>query len=256
MTSRSGFLRWRSWGAGERRALLLHGTASSSATWWQVGPALAAAGWRVKAPDLPAHGASPRADRSLTPALAAEWVAEELSDQPVELILGHGFGAAVALSLLGRRRCELVVLEEPPGPASVDWSGAAEQLQHHADTARRDQQAACVRLRAGKPFWSEEGCRAVVRDLAGCVVADVTGGVRGGEQWPTLSADLPDRPTLVIAAPDAPGVNQGVDETVLRGPDRQAARELVDSFVELDGGHHLHRDRPNEWREAVLAFTG
>ena len=39
----------------------------STRTWWRVGPALAEAGWRVKAPDLPAHGASPRVDRALTP---------------------------------------------------------------------------------------------------------------------------------------------------------------------------------------------
>lgn len=253
---RPGFLRWRSWGSGERRALLLHGTASSSATWWQVGPALAEAGWRVKAPDLPAHGASPRVDSSLTPDLAAAWVATELADRPVDLVLGHGFGAAVALALISRCRAELVVLEEPPGPVSVDWPTVAEELERQVAATRRDQQSAYERLRTAKPQWAEEGCRAVVHDLAGCVVADVAAGVRAGGGWPTLRPDVPVRPTLVMAAPDAPGVNHGVDATVLRGSDRQLARELADSFVELEGGHNLHRDAPHEWRQAVLAFTG
>ncbi len=253
---RPGFLRWRSWGSGNRRALLLHGTASSSSTWWQVGPALAEAGWRVKAPDLPAHGASPRVDGALTPEIAATWVDAELADRPLGLVLGHGLGAAVALELLGRRPAELVVLEEPLGPASVDWTAAAAELERQAAEARRDQQRAYERLRAAKPSWAEEGCRTVVHDLAGCVVAEVAAGLRAGAQFPFLTPDVPDRPTLVLAAPDAPGVNQVADETMLRGDDRHTARELADSFVELEGGHNLHRDRPHEWRQAVLAFTG
>ena len=124
-----GFLRWRSWGGAERRALLLHGSTSSSATWWRIGPALAEAGWRVKAPDLPSHGASPRADKSLTPEVAAEWVAAELADRPIDLVVGHSFGAAVALALLDRGPAiGHLVLEEPPGPQSVDWEAEAEAV--------------------------------------------------------------------------------------------------------------------------------
>lgn len=251
-----GFLRWRSWGSGERRALLLHGSGASSATWWQVGPALAEAGWRVKAPDLPAHGASPRVNSSLTPELAADCVAAELGDRSIDLLLGHGFGAAVAVALLSRHRAELVVLEEPLGPRSVDWPAAAAELQRQVAAARRDPQAAYERFRAAKPSWTEQGCRTTIRDLASCVIEDVVAGLRLGERWPTLRADGPDCPTLVIAAPDAPGVNPGADETVLRGADRQSVRELADSFVEIAGGTRLHRDRPQEWRQAVLAFTG
>ena len=47
----------RSWGeAGATPLLLLHGVTSSSLGWWRVGPALAAAGFRVHAPDMPGHG--------------------------------------------------------------------------------------------------------------------------------------------------------------------------------------------------------
>lgn len=250
------FLRWRSWGQGGRRALLLHEIGSSASTWWQVGPALAAAGWRVKAPDLPAHGASPRVEATLTPELAAAWVDAELSDQPLALVLGHGFGAAVALSLLQRHPAELVVLEEPCGPTSLDWSAAAQVLEREVAAARRDVEQSCTRLRAAKPSWAEEGRRTVVGDLARCVVEEVAASVRAGAGWPALSPESVASPTLVLAAPDAPGVNEVVDATVLRGDDRSRARELSDAFVELDGGHNLHRDRPNEWRQAVLAFTG
>src|SRR5688572_6329009 len=45
------------WGdPGGRPLLLLHGVTSSAGNWWRVGPALAATGRRVVAPDLPGHG--------------------------------------------------------------------------------------------------------------------------------------------------------------------------------------------------------
>ena len=49
------------WGATEAPSLLLlHGVTSSARTWWRIGPALAAAGFRVVAPDLPGHGETRR----------------------------------------------------------------------------------------------------------------------------------------------------------------------------------------------------
>jgi pimeloyl-ACP methyl ester carboxylesterase len=45
------------WGPpGASPLLLVHGITSNAGTWWRIGPALAAAGHRVIAPDLPAHG--------------------------------------------------------------------------------------------------------------------------------------------------------------------------------------------------------
>jgi pimeloyl-ACP methyl ester carboxylesterase len=40
----------------EKPLLLLHGVTSSSLGWWRVGSGLAAAGFRVFAPDMPGHG--------------------------------------------------------------------------------------------------------------------------------------------------------------------------------------------------------
>jgi pimeloyl-ACP methyl ester carboxylesterase len=253
---RPGFLRWRSWGAGDRRALLLHGTASSSATWSRVAARLADHGWRVKAPDLPSHGASPRANGALTPDRAAEWVAAELSDRPFDLVLGHSFGAAVAVSLLARRSDKLLVLEEPVGPASVDWAAEAASVRSGAAAARRDARALYEEVRSTQPAWSEEDCRNAVSDLARCAAQDIAEGLRLGHTWPTLRPDAVDRPVLVLAAPDAPGVNRLADATVLRGDDRALVHEIADSFVEIRAGHSLHRDRPDEWLAAVLAFTG
>jgi pimeloyl-ACP methyl ester carboxylesterase len=64
-------LHQRVWGSGPRTVVLLHGSTSSSSTWWQVGPRLAESGWTVTAFDLPSHGSSPAARVPLTPQVAA-----------------------------------------------------------------------------------------------------------------------------------------------------------------------------------------
>jgi pimeloyl-ACP methyl ester carboxylesterase len=261
MIPASGFLRWRSWGAAGRRALLLHGSTSSSATWWKVGPALAEAGWRVKAPDLPAHGASPRAGRPLTPDVAARWVARELADRPLDLVVGHSFGAAVALSLLAEgTEIRSLVLDEPPGPSTVDWDAEAEQVASSVASARRDPAAVGRRTREIQPHWSDRDCRQAVHDLASSGADEIAAGLRKGAEWLMPEADSLGIPTLVIAAAErdsSVGVGTGLaDATVLRGPDRAAARQIADVFVELDGGHTLHRDQPDAWLRAILDFTG
>jgi pimeloyl-ACP methyl ester carboxylesterase len=261
MIPASGFLRWRSWGASGRRALLLHGSTSSSATWWKVGPALAEAGWRVKAPDLPAHGASPRAGRPLTPDIAARWVARELADRPLDLVVGHSFGAAVALSLAAQgAEIRSLVLDEPPGPSTVDWDAEAEDVIKGVEAARRDPAAAGQRTREAQPRWSDRDCRQAVHDLASSGADEIAAGLRTGADWPTLEAAELSVPTLVLVAPEGSGrvdIDAGsADSSVLRGRDRAAARQVADTFVELEGGHCLHRDQPDAWLRAVLDFTG
>jgi pimeloyl-ACP methyl ester carboxylesterase len=253
----AGFLRWRSWGASGRRALLLHGSTSSSATWWRVGPALADAGWRVKAPDLPAHGASPRAGRPLTPEVAARWVARELAARPLDLVVGHSFGAAVALGLVAQGiEIRALVLDELPGPGSVDWAAEADGVLTGVAAARRDPAATVHRTRAEQPHWSDRDVAQAVRDLASTGAQEVAAGLRVGADWPALDAARLTIPTLVLVAAERAVVTGGSDESALRGADRAAARQIADAFVELDGGHCLHRDQPDAWLRAILDFTG
>ena len=257
MTVASRFLRWRSWGGAERRALLLHGSTSSSATWWRVGPALADAGWRVKAPDLPSHGASPRADSALTPEVAAASLAAELADRPVDLVIGHSFGASVALGLVAHGvTIRQLVLDELPGPNSSDWTAEAESVLAGVAGARRDPAGAADRMRAAQPRWSDFDCQQAVHDLASSCAEDIAAGLRLGATWPALDAAELTSPTLVVVAPDPGGASRTADTTALRGQDRAAARQVADAFVELDGGHHLHRDQPELWLRTVIDFTG
>lgn len=97
--------------------LLLHGGGADSAelSWGEVGPALAAAGHRVLAPDHPGFGQSPRADWPLTQERLVRHVAElvdalGLADYAVAgLSLGGGMTVGHLLDQPGRARAAVLL---------------------------------------------------------------------------------------------------------------------------------------------------
>jgi pimeloyl-ACP methyl ester carboxylesterase len=90
---------------GEGRPLvLLHGGLMSNETFGPVIPALVAAGHRVIAPDLQAHGRTADIDRPLDVRLMAEDIAgliRQLELGPVDLV-GYSLGGGVALQTAAR----------------------------------------------------------------------------------------------------------------------------------------------------------
>lgn len=255
----AGALAGRTWGDGDRRALLLHGSTSSSATWWRIGPALAELGWSVTALDLPGHSASPPLGQPLVPAVTATAVAATVRDTRFDLVAGHSFGAAVAVALVAAEPdiARRVVLEELPGPSSVDWEAEADAVADAAQDARRDLAAAVARTCAVQPRWARQDCQHAAADLATCYEQEVAAGLRRGGTWtpPRLLAAVRP-PALLLLAPDAPGVNRLQDATALRGADRsRAATALHAGTCVIDAGHCLHRDDPSIWLQAVIAFT-
>lgn len=246
----------RTWGNGSRQALLLHGSTSSSATWWQVGPALADDGWLVTALDLPSHGDSPSAGQPLLPDDAAAAVRAALgAAASVDLLVGHSFGAATAAWLCAMHPtfARRLVLEELPGGSSVDWAAEADAVPTEAMKAKTDLAAALQRTRAAQSNWHVDDCRHAVTDLARCAVDDISAGLRRGSGW-TLPRLL-ERvtvPTTLLLAPDSSGLNRLEDATALRGSDRAiAVRALRADTVVVDAGHCIHRDQPDAWLRAV-----
>ena len=94
-------LRWEPEVEARGSVALLHGVMALAGTWWRIGPALAARGWRVAAVDLPGHGGDVRRDGALDLDALVDGVAARL-DGPVDLLVCHSLGAIVALGLLGR----------------------------------------------------------------------------------------------------------------------------------------------------------
>jgi pimeloyl-ACP methyl ester carboxylesterase len=252
-------LRWEPGGPARGEVALLHGVMALPDTWWRIGPALAARGWRVAAVDLPGHAGDARRDGALDLDALVEGVAARL-DGPVDLLAGHSLGAIVALGLLARDpgAARAVVLEEPPGPASIDLGALATVIADDAAAVRRDPAPLVAREREANPRWEPGDVERSVRGIEEADAPAIVTALNGPLRWDlaTLLAGL-GVPALVLAAPDAPGSFPLDPGSALRGADRDSARAAVapERFVVLDGGHCLHRDDPARWLEVVDDFA-
>lgn len=252
-------LRWEPLGPDRGRLMLLHGEASHAATWWRVGPALAEQGWRVTALDLPGHGRMPTTNRPLHLPTLVQGVAERLPGQ-VELLVGHGLGAVVALVLASRYPdlTRAVVLEEPPSSTYDDRVGLAEAILADSALARSDRDQLAARLRRDHPRWSPHDVEHAVDGVVAADVPALLAGLRSPRPWdlPTLLARLP-VPALLLVAPDTPDPLGTGAVSTLRGLDRRAAERTLspERFTLLHGGHHLHRDLPEQWVKVVTEFA-
>jgi pimeloyl-ACP methyl ester carboxylesterase len=249
--------------AGERRGtvVLLHGMMSLAATWWRIGPALAGDGWDVTALDLAGHGDSPRLGGPLTADALVDGVTAQLT-APVDLLVGHSMGAATAASTVVRHPglARAVVLEDPPGgPRRTTTEAFAHGIELDAEMARTDRDRLVRRSRAKNPTWADEDVEQDVRGIEAADAVAVAAGVRAGLRgWdlPALVAAAK-VPVLVLAARDTLGDSDDEPNSALTGEARAGVRAALpaDRFVELPGGHCLHRNLPDRWLAAVHAFA-
>lgn len=245
--------------------MLLHGSTASAATWWRVAPELARRMGRVVALDLPGHGKTPSGGWTISVEMVADRVADALartldSELPIDVLVGHSFGAMVALQLAATHSHLLtrLVLEELPGATSVDWIAEAESVAAAADSARSEPSVVLDAMRRDQPRWHELDRIGAVGALARCDAANIARGLRLAAAWdPIRVARRVNHPTLMLLAPDAAGVNRLEDATVLRGVERERlVRALGSVDVRLiDAGHCIHRDDPSAWLEAVRTFA-
>jgi pimeloyl-ACP methyl ester carboxylesterase len=248
--------------AGGRRGtvVLLHGMMSLSGTWWRVGPALAGRGWEVRALDLAGHGSSARLDGPLTIDDLVGGVVSQLVG-PVDLLVGHSLGAISALFVAARHPglVGAVVLEDPPGGAGVDPEVLADGIESDAQLVRTDRDRLLRGCARDNPGWAPSDIEHDVEGIARAQVPALAAGLRGGHwSWdlPALVADAP-VPVLLLAAPESAGPFGQAPGSALSGEVRRAVRALLPAgrFVELPGGHALHRDQPGRWLAEVTAFA-
>jgi len=239
---------------------LLHGVTSSASTWWRLGPALAAAGWDVTAVDLPGHGEGPRP--SDDPAIMRALAEGAVGALPQELtaLVGHSLGAIVALEAAARypKLAAGVVLEEPPGMAELDTALLAAGVEAEGKAAKAHRGAYWERVRRDNPDWDDQDVEHHVAAFEAVDTAAIAEALRAGLSWdlPGLISAL-QVPVLVIAAPVVGSSFLIEGGSALRGADREAVRALVpeDRFVELNGGHSLHRDHSARIAELIGSFA-
>ena len=253
-------LRWEPMGPARGRIALLHGEMSHAATWWRTGPALAEQGWEVVALDLPGHGMMPRVNRPLHMPGFVQGVAERLPGQ-VDLLIGQGLGAIVALVLANRYvdLTEAVVLEDPPSSRPEDRDQLTGTLAANSALVHSDREQMADALRSANPRWAAEDVEHAVTGIATADTPAVLAGLRSAYPWdlPTLLGTL--RATaLLLVAPDEADPFGGTGRlSALRGLDRRAVemRTPADRFTVLPGGHYLHRDVPELWVKTVTEFA-
>lgn len=148
------FLAWGS--ASDPPLLLAHGVGSSARSWWRVAPALAAAGHRVVAIDMPGHGSAAPCDGrhrfAETAADIAGFIRSGLARPDLDVV-GHSWGAVVAAHLpqVGVRPTRLVLLDPPW--LSLDRLEALAQDPSVRRYESFDEARGAVR--ASNPHWSD-----------------------------------------------------------------------------------------------------
>ena len=156
------------WGSTEDPpVLLLHGVTSNAGIWWRVAPALAAAGLRVIAVDMPGHGRTQAWHGRHSFAETAEDVAGFIRasglDRPDLAVVGHSWGAMVASRLAGTPlRPRALVLLDPPGLTVAQFEvfvrDPTEQLYATVEEA-------AGAMRKANPTWTEGDIAAKAQGL-------------------------------------------------------------------------------------------
>jgi pimeloyl-ACP methyl ester carboxylesterase len=215
-------LHHRTWGAGGRTALLVHGIMSDSRTWHRVGPRLAELGYRVVAVDLRGHGASPRG--SYTP---QEWADDLVDTVPghLDLAIGHSLGA-VALSLAaGRLDCDRIVYSDPAWLAAQAGTPVDASVFKQFKAATRDQVAGF------NPRWDDADIDVELATLA---------------DWDDTTVDAVSDVTTIgaPAAPRVPSLVQVAEQSFGNVPEMIEKMRQGGLTVRVvpGAGHTIHRD--------------
>ena len=238
-----------------RPLLLLHGVTSSAGNWWRVGPALAATGRRVVAPDLPGHGLTGdwRGQirfRDNAAGLIAFAENAGISSDDLQVV-GHSWGAvtAAAFPVAGLRPATIVLVDPPALPFALIAQKATDPTEHGYD----DVDEAIEAVRAQNPGWSDGDIRHKAEALTQVDEIAARAVVLDNGDWDGGIADLED--------PAA----DGLDIWVVRGdpdaggylPDawipRFAARIGADHILTIKGAPHSPmRTHPVETTADIL----
>lgn len=275
-TVRGVTYRGRVWGEPGRPAVvLLHGFTGSSASWAQIAPRLAQAGYRVWAPDLLGHGAG---DAPADPAryamaqAAADLAAlfriwqgeagEQAGEKPLHL-LGYSMGGRLALylALHHPQWVQTLVLESASPGLDDPAQRAARRAQDEALAQRILERgiSAFVDEWERLPLWAsqarlpEEVRRSLRRQRLANRPLGLANSLRGmgtGVQpslWPHLG-ELTCPVLLVVGAEDAKFV----------AINRRMARLIPQArlVVVPQAGHTVHLEQPAAFVEHLLALWG
>jgi pimeloyl-ACP methyl ester carboxylesterase len=232
------------WGAGARRALVIHGASSSAEVWWRLGPDLAALGFTVVAPDLRGHGHSPDDGDWSLPAYRDDLLALGTG---WDLVVGHSLGGllAVAAQRAQPAFARSLVLEDPALRFEVTPEFLAWLVQDFAAPMT------VAEMARSRPNWDRRDVETKVRSLhaVGAEAIRATFDAFGDtDVWRTL-ADL-GVPGLVIGADPA-------CDAMVTDADIAAAAAIpgIDAIMIPGSSHSIHRDSYEPFWQAISSFV-
>jgi pimeloyl-ACP methyl ester carboxylesterase len=226
-------LHFREWGDGDRTAVLLHGITSSAASWWKLGPALAAEGYHVIAPDLRGHGQSERGPYSVS-----AWAGDVLETVPPapDLALGLSLGGLVLAAAVDRLLPGRAVYEDPAWFLNPDGERRAQSSA--AFLARK--QWTLDDIRATYPRWEPASHEGSLASIA---------------QWDPETVKF-EADFVEPAAPPVPSLVLTADPSELIPPPR--AQQLRDLGFEVQAvpntGHVIHNEDFDGFWAALQAW--
>ncbi len=196
------------WGPPDGRPLLLiHGVTSSSRTFWRIGPALAALGWRAIAPDLPGHGQTGGGEDGMgfrfaeTAQLVAAFARAVFGgDMDGRLaVVGHSWGSMIAASLpaVGLRPARIVLLDPPV----LERAALEEMVDDPSSRPYPSYDAAMATIASENPTWPEGDQIAKAEALTQVAVEAAIAVLLGNGDWDAGLAALED-PALITRIAD------------------------------------------------------
>ena len=250
-------------------ALLLHGFPDTPHGWRALMSPLAARGFHVVAPFMRGYAPTEIPGQTVTlNRLAADVVAliDALGHEKASVLIGHDWGAATAYlaATLSPDRIDRMVAIGLPHPSSLKptlglmwagrhfltlrWPGAAARMR------RRNFALVDTLYRRWSPTWKfgPEETAPVKEAFAqpGSLEAAIgyyrsprSAGAPGGAKGKKISV-----PTVVVAGLDDPAIQVSVYESAKSKFSGPYAVEA------LRGGHFVHRESPDGFRDVVLSF--
>jgi len=230
-----------SWGRpGDPPLLLVHGVTSAAGIFWRIGPAIAAAGRRVVAVDLPGHGETGswlgRHRFADTSGDLAGFIRAAGLDVPDLVVLGHSWGGMVVAGLprAGIVPRSLVLLDPPAVSRETMVSLTESPTEQFYDSI--DESRAVVRELY--PTWADGDIEAKALSLTKFDVEGVLATLLENGDW--------DAGLEALSDPSAEGVPvwyvRGEEETGGMIPDAVvpslAARVGRDHVLTIAGGPH------------------
>lgn len=232
-----------------QKALMVHGLGSSAQTCWQVMEALADNGWSATAIDLRGHGQAPRASRYRIADFALDL--RHTHPEPVgpwDLVIGHSIGAASAV---------VASTEDPDWSQRLVLLDPALALDHTTTQMVLDNQRAghvhqtVADVEALNPGWHPLDVEIKVDAHRAASLYALEHAVFDNDPWDvTYAAQALRIPTHILGGePDLGSMFYGDYAKALLADNSQLSYELI-----AGAGHSVHRDRPHETIQAILAW--